>query len=817
MSQIALGFRMLKRQGLYGLIAILGLAIGLSVAITALLYTWQETQHDSSVPNADRIHIVDVAITQPGGSENVTEFVPGALAGAVKARIPEVLDSVRVWRQWSTLRLEDKFDFNLPLIAVEQNWLEMIDLPMVAGSRANFTSDITNVLMSERMADRLFGTTDVVNESFLIDNHALRVSGVYKNFRVTSHLDTDVILNIGSAPVTDRGVSLDDNWHQLNTLTYLILEDGADVARVQSQVQDIFLHRGDDSNEETRFTGEANLSLQSLVSLPLSDRRYSRFLKPAADKLQLATLAAISLLIVTIACINHINISTVRSMERAREVAMRKLLGAGRLQLVFQFLFEAAVLALIALLIALVLLEASAPYTSDLLHTTLDLNVLLQPRFLVWLAGLMVAVVLAAGVYPAVNISAVTVGNALADNARGARGNSRLRSILVVFQFCVSIILAIGAAVIWSQLKYARNVEHGFDTNEIVILHGVGRPPQQAINLTRSLDQSISGRPGIVSVSASNTTPAWEYVPEISVHRLEEPEAEAQVMGSVSVDLEFFETMGIEAVAGRLLSDDYGVDRAQWDMETRVETVLPIVINELAAHRLGFLSEADAVGKQIRATILFQERQAEIVGVVPDFNYKSLRDAIQPLVFYPDPAIFNVMLVRLDLSRREEAMQSIEEGWNAVLTDQAVSSDPLSSSLVAQYHKENRELKTISLLAGLGILIAIFGQYGLAAYSAQSRRREISIRKVLGARVRDILQLFLWQFSKPVFLAMIVAWPAAFLLMSAWLEGFAYRISPNPLWFILAGIIALVIALLTVAGHAFKAASEAPINALRYE
>lgn len=820
MSQIVIGFRMLKRQGLYGLIAVLGLALGLSVAITALLFTWQETHYDSHIPNANRIHIVDAVINQPGRSERVRAQTPGALSETVKAGISDIEESARLWRQWSTLSIGDTFNFNLQIIGVEQKWLEMIDLPVIAGNRVDIGGDIASALISERMAIRLFGTVDAVDESFLIDNHAFRVSGVYQNFPTTSHMDVDVILNIGATPITERGVSLDDNWRQFSAFTYLLLSEGADKAQVQSEVETIFFrnYQADNVPADVNLRDIIKLSLQPLSGLHLNDRTYGWGIKPPADKLQLAVLAAIALLIVTIACINHINMSTVRSMERAREVAMRKLLGAGRGQLIIQFLVEATILAVIALVIALVILELSAPYISTLLQTTLDPAVMLHPSFLLWLTGLMLAVILAAGIYPAYHVSAVKVGNALASNARGARGNSALRSVLVVFQFSVSITLAIGAAVIWSQLKYARNVDLGFDTNEVVLLHGVGRGPQQTINLTRSLDQSLSGRPGIVSVSASNTTPAWDYVPEVSVHRLEEATTEAQTMGRVSVDLQFFETMGIEAVAGRLLSEEYGTDRVQWDLEARAGSVLPVVVNERATRMLGFVSPADAVGKQIRFTISSRDdRQAEIVGVAPDVHYKSLRNAIQPMIYYPDPSVFNVMLVRIDLSQREAAWSSIEEGWYSVMTDQAVSSDVLASALAEQYDKESQELKTITMLAGLGILIAMFGQYGLAAYSAQSRRREISIRKVLGARVRDILQLFLWQFSKPVFLAMIVAWPIAFLFMSAWLESFVYRIAPNPLWFILAGILALFVALLTVAGHAFKAASEAPINALRYE
>lgn len=821
MAQLIIGFRVLRRQGLYGLMAVLGLALGLAVAIVALIYTWQETHYDSHIPNADRIHLIDATITQPGRSTTVVAQVPGGLSAALDGAVPGLLDSARVRRQWSSLNLNDRLGFSQQIIAVDPNWLDMIDLPIIVGDRGLIQTDVTAVLISERMAIRLFGGSEALEETFLLDETVLTVAGVFKNFPAASHMEADVIINIRAAPVTDRRDDIDSDWRGFSVFNYLLLEDGADREAVTRSVADI-LYKS--FQIDGRLTGGIRvedilaISLNPLSELHLNDRTYPWGVKPPADKLKLAVLASIAVLIVIIACVNHVNMSTVRSMERAREVAMRKILGAGRTQLVFQFLIEAAILASIALIMALVVVELAAGYAGDLLQTQLDLAILTQPRFLVWLGGLIVFVILAAGLYPAFSVSAVSPGRALASNARGGRGNNRLRLVLVIFQFSVSITLAIGAAVIWSQLRYARAIDLGFDANEVVILHGVGRDPEETVRLTRSLDQAIAGRPGVEVVSAANTTPAWDYVPEVSVRlRAETPEA-AQTMGRISVDLDFFQALGIRPAAGRLFSDSYGADRAQWDLGARPDTILPVVVNERAVFSLGFDSIDQALGQQIQFTVSVQDdRQAEIVGVVPDVHFKSLKSAIQPMLYYPDPAIFSVMMIRIDPNQREIAMRSIEEGWSAVLPEQALSHDYLAATLAEQYDREAQELKAVSVLAGLGILIAIFGQYGLAAYSAQSRRREISIRKVLGARVRDILQLFVWQFSKPVFLAMVVAWPIAFFAMTAWLENFVYRVAPNPLWFVLAGIFALTVALLTVAGHAVKAARAAPVDALRYE
>lgn len=821
MSQLMIGLRVLRRQGLYGLMAVLGLAIGLAVAVVALLYTWQETHYDSHIPKAEQIFLVDARVTRPGRTEVLTAQVPGALSETLRGVVPGLEDTARTWRQWSTIQIDDRLNFNLEILGVEDAWLEMIDLPMVAGSRENLNADTTSALVSQSLAIRLYGTEPAVGQTFLLDGTPMSVIGVYEDFPVASHMVMDLITPQKTPAIAGRGLDFDGEWNRFSTFTYLLLSEGASVSAAEQVVEEI-VHQNFQTQgwlpPEADVSDLIDISLQSLATLHLNDRTYNWGIRPPADKLKLTVFAAIAVLIVVIACVNHINLSTVRSIERAREVALRKILGAGRRQLIGQFMLEATILASVALILALTLVEVSSDFANDLLQTTLDQSALTQPSFLIWLLALLGFVVLAAGIYPAFIVSAVMPGRVLASHARGARGSSGMRSVLVVFQFAVSISLAIGAAVIWSQLRYARQADLGFNADNIVMLYGVGRGPQQTINLTNSLDRSITGRPGIVSVTASNSAPSWSYVPEVSVRLQSEAPDAAQTMGRISVDLDFFNILGIKPLAGRLFGESYGMDRAQWDYETRTGQVMPVVLNRRAAASLGYTLPEEAVGQQMQFTLSTNDdRVAEIVGVIPDVHYKSLKDAIQPMIFYPDPTAFSVMMVRIDPAQRDVAMQSIEEGWSAVLSDQAVSSDFLAAALSEQYDREAQELRTVSVLSALGILIAVFGQYGLAAYSAQSRRREISIRKVLGARVRDVLQLFIWQFSKPVFVAMVVAWPVAFYAMTLWLENFVYRVTPNPLWFVLAGIVALTVALLTVAGHAFKAARAAPVEALRYE
>ncbi|RMB07643.1 ABC transporter permease [Eilatimonas milleporae] len=819
MSQLMITARLLYRQGLYGLMAILGLTVGLTVALFAMIYAWQETHYDSHIPNAERLHLVDVRIAWPDRAVRVLATTPGALASAVKAANPDIEAAVRVWRQYSTINLPDAEDFSDIIAAADPAFADLVDLQMMSGDRS-LIRDPSQVLLSTTMAERVFGHRDAVGQTVRIDEQDMTVAGIFKPWPTTSHISFDVLMN-GQAALVRGRETVDSDWTSTRpTFTYLLLREGADATMLARRVEEIFLAR-----YQTRepvpggkpLDDVVDISLQAVADLHLNGKNYP-WLNPPADTLKLAVFTAISVLIVAIACINHINMSTARSIERAREVAVRKLMGAERRHLVLQFLLEAALLAGGAFLLALVAVEVLADRAGTLLLTDLDLSVMAEPGFIAWTSALMTAVVLAAGAYPAWLASAYRPGRILSVHGQGRSRHSRMRTVLVVFQFSVSIVLATGAAVIWNQLIYARGADLGFEADNVILLYGVRRSPAFTIELTSRIDRAISGRPGIVSVSGTHSSPSWDYVAEADIRRATEAPEDRFTIGQVSVDLDFFDTLGIEPVAGRVFSEAYGADRGQWDLETRDTLNLPVVINERAARALGFQNSAAAVGEMLQFTVSSNyDRAAEIVGVVPDVHFESFKKIIQPMVYFPDPASFNLMMVRIDPTMREEAMQSIRNGWAEVLAGQAISSDFLSTALIEGYEAEAQELRTVTVLAILGIVIATFGQYGLAAYSAQSRRREISIRKVLGARVGDIVALFIWQFSKPVFAAMLVAWPVAFVATRLWLETFAYRVAINPLWFILAGLAALTVALATMAGHALKAARTHPVEALRYE
>ena len=536
---------------------------------------------------------------------------------------------------------------------------------------------------------------------------------------------------------------------------------------------------------------------------------------------KLRVLSSIALLIVLIGCVNYINMATVRAMRRSREVAVRKILGASRGHLIRQFLAEASVVAGLAFLIALVLVEFTITPVSSLIGATLNSGLLIKPGFMGWLLMLFLSVVLLAGFYPAYLASAYRPHTILSAHAKGGQASARLRAVLVVFQFTVSIALAVAAAVIWNQINYAKEKDLGFNPENVLVYYGVRRDADTTISLTRRLNKSMSGRPGVLAVAGASAPPGW-LPPQVAFRRDNEDPTTKRLMQVVSTDLDYFDVLNVAPVAGRLFSEDFGADRRPWEVtsaELQADDtyIVPVVINRRALKDFGFSTAEEAIGEIVIQNDDPDEiSELEIVGVINDFHFDSLKSAIEPMVFYPGPGNFNVIMVKLDPNQPELGAQSADKGWKDVFT-QSISRDYLEASLAQEYAEDESQLATVTVLAAIGIFVAILGQYGLASYAAQSRRREIGMRKVLGARIRDIIQLFVWQFSKPVMVAMIVAWPIAFLAATAWLEGFAYRVTLNPLWFVTAGLVALLIAMLTVAGHALAAARQNPIAALRHE
>jgi len=817
-------WRNMQRNPLYAVISIGGLAIGFAVALLCLAVIWQETHYDNHVPALDRLFLVETTLILPGRDPQILPSAPGPLAPALREVSPAVESVGRLWMQWSTVKVDDRLQFNTVIGGIDPEFLDLFPIEIITGDAANL-SDPASVLLSRSMAERIFGMTSVVGESLQIDGAPQRyVAAVFKDWPRASHLDLEVLVPIDSRLITSRGVD-NTSWNNPRFQSYVRLHDAADAAIVDDTANSLAVSNMPVTTSSAGATARPqdyiSISLEPVQGIHLNGKDYSSAgiaMTPPGNPTELLLLGTVGILVLLMASANHVNLATVRGYDRAREVSLRKVAGAKRHELVQQFIAEAAVLGMIALGIAMLMVETARQPLGDFLRRSISLAIFSDP----WLVSLVVTVVttamLAAGAYPALMLSRYRPLETASKQAGRRQGPFNIRAVLIVFQFTVSIGLITAGAVVWQQIRYTDTADPGFDPENIVVLYGVGRQPEQTIQLTRALEEAIRGHPAILAITGSDTIPSWDWNAEVGVRRQGEQTEEPNLFSRMAVGLEFFETYGIKPVAGRSFSADFGQDRAQWDYAERHKIELPVVLNRTALRRLRFEDAEAAVGQPLElSTGDSLSSEGRIVGIVDDFHLKSMRFRIEPMIIYPDPAAFSAMSVRIDPARQDEAIKHIKAGWAKVLPDQSSEPEFLENAIKEQYSAEGRQLSVIGLLSGLAVLIAALGLYGLTALAVRTRTTEIAVRKILGARNTDLLRLLLWQFTRPVILANFIAWPVAAYFALRWLDQFVYRIDLTPWPFLLAGGTALAIALLTVSGHALRVARTHPALALREE
>jgi putative ABC transport system permease protein len=616
-------------------------------------------------------------------------------------------------------------------------------------------------------------------------------------------------------------------WGWQSGWVYLTLKPGTDPADIERQLpawekRNIKIEKfGDELYDAGE---EQDWHLARVEDVHLGEAQNGA-MRPGNDRTTIVTFAVIAVLILAMACVNFTNLATARASQRAREVALRKVLGASRRQLVTQFIGESVLVASIAMLLALALTEVALPPLSNFLDADLKLAYFGMDGLLLPVLLLVAIVGAAGGVYPAFYLSRFQPAQVLKANKSSAEpaGSGRLRNVLVVGQFAVSIGLIICTAIVYAQTGYARSADPGYNREGLIQVTNIGR--RQVAPLADTIVEEMKRVEGVVAVGRSGIGIATSDSSNTGVQAPGLPEP--VTIGQYGVDTGFFEAMGIKLLAGRLFDENRPADETTtplgddpaWSRALAARGVA-IVINELAAKRMGFKSPADAVGKTVKVAWLEAEYglvPTTIIGVVRDSRFRSIRDPIDPIMFRYDKNGAGTLLIRYSDADPQAVRGRTEAVWKRLVPEVPYDGEYSEDIINELYDAEESRAKTFAGFALLAVVVACLGLFGLAAFTAERRTKEIGIRKVLGARARDIVRLLAWQFSKPVIVANIIAWPAAWWVMREWLNGFDARISLSPVPFILAGGLALAIALGTIAGHALKVARSNPIHALRYE
>jgi putative ABC transport system permease protein len=821
-NYLVTALRNIARHKLYAFINVAGLAVGLCCMVLIALFVRDEFSYDRWIPGSEKLWRVEVTFHAPGRTEpirNAQVVVPLPLA--MHEQIPEVRSATRLAQQYMTMTAGDR-QFSEKVGTVDPNFLQVIALPLVSGNPATALSRPENLVISQSAARKYFGDSDPIGKTLTTGRGGcsdaacantmvtLRVVGVMRDLPHNTQFDVDFLLPDTSLAnrLSPQGMN---NWLGTNnTYGYVTLAPGATPAQVLAKVKPILDRNVDISaltNVKLPGSSIVEVSLTPFRSAHLTTDRYGA-MRPAGSWVTLYGMITIGTLILLVACFNFMNLATARVTLRAREISLRKCVGARRGQLVIQFLSESVMLALLALLVALALAEVLLPAYGTFMGRPLTLHYAADWPLLLGAVGIAVLAGLVSGFYPALVLSGFRPAATTRAAQSGPHGAGRLRTILVVLQFAVSIGLGIAALTVYAQINFARNIDLGFNRDSIVLLGTGGRLTTDGMD---SYQRALERGPGILAVARSNYVVFGGGNDVLPTQR----PGDASLLSPthISVTPNYFQVYGIKIVAGRVISDrrsdDLFFSASTPDYVARNEGH-NVMVNVSLARALGH-TPADIIGK----TFVFGKAHMRVVGVAADTLANGVRSPILQTIYDYEPDQAQTLSIRVQAGHTQEALAYINRVARSFVHGVALSPTLLDANYERLYQGDRRQGQVFAIFVSIAIFIACLGLFGLAAFTASRRTQEIGIRKVFGARARDIVLLLLWQFSVPVLVANAIAWPVAWYYLHGWLQNCAYRVALSPVYFIAIGLAALAIAWLTIIGHALRVARANPIYALR--
>jgi len=653
-----------------------------------------------------------------------------------------------------------------------------------------------SVVITEDMAQKYFGSEDPIGKLLNINNQTdYTVMGVMKNLPHNTHFIFNMFCSFETYAQSNRWDM--QNWLSINNYTYILLEKGFEYEQLELKLPEMIEKRVGAMLRLAK--AEMVLSLQPLTGIHLHSDLMQE-ISGNSSIVYVYIFSAIALFILVIACINFMNLSTARSSNRAKEVGLRKVLGADRGKIIRQFLSESMLNSIIACILALLLVDLALPLFRSISGIDLRIDYAQNFWLIPGLLGLALFVGLIAGSYPAFFLSAFQPTRVLKGEFKSGKAGTLFRSALVIVQFTISIALIVGTIVVYNQLNYMKNKRLGFQKEQVVV---IPISDESTLDTLRPVKQELESHIGIVRVAASSHVPGQTtyvnpFIPE--GFTLDQK----QYMGELYVDHEFIPTMGIEIVAGRNFSEEFSTDTSQ-----------SVIINETAAQKFGW---EKPVGKTIGDLSVSQKiRKYTVIGVVKDFHIESLRKKITPLFIGCTTHNFNSLSVRIKAENVQETLSFLESKMRQIDPFRPFDYAFLDDSFDAQYRSEERLSKIFSYFAILAVFIASLGLFGLASFTAEQRTKEIGIRKVLGASLSEIILLLSKEFTKRILIANAIAWPIAYYALRLWLQGFAYRTSLTLIAFVFSAVISMVVAALTISYQAIKTALTNPVESLRYE
>ncbi len=801
---IRYSLRSFKRQRSYIIINVLGLSIGIACSLLIAIFVINEASFDKYNVKKDRIYRIN--LNGKIGGQEVTIFAsPPVMGPTMLKEFPEIEDYLRLTGRGPTVIEYNSQTFTEEhVVEADSSFFNFFTIPVLKGDAANLLNAPYRVVLSESAAKRIFGNENPIDKPIKIGSDSIRytVSGVMGDVPENSHFEANMLLSFMTNPQSKRPI-----WLMNSLSTYLLLKPNVNYKTVDDKIPEMLKkYVGPEVQKYMGITIEDFLAqgnkyryfLQNLTDIHLDPSIQQEF-KPASDPKYLIIFGTVAILIVLIAAVNFMNLSTAQASRRAKEVGIKKIAGSTRGMLIGQFLSESFVLSIIALLFALVIIKITLPYFNDLLDANLTLSLFKNWYTIPGLVLFTIFVSFLSGSYPALFLSSFNPYEVLKGSVKNSQNNGRLRRILVVFQFAVSILLIIGTIVMYRQIYFMVNKDVGFDKEQLIVINRA-----EALGTKmKSFKEEVRNIPGVINIASSTAVPGRNN--NNNGYGIEGRKDETFLLMTNWIDYNYLETMGMTLVSGRNFNESYSSDKEG------------CLINEAAMKNLNITDiskvrfmEPEDSGKM---------NYLPVLGVVKNFNFESLRNPIGPYImkFQNDGMLWGYLSVRLSAQDYSRTINAIEAKWKEYVSNNPLQYYFVDEDFEQMYIQEKQNAQMAVIFSILAVFVATLGLFGLTSFTVEQRTKEIGVRKAMGSSVSGIYYVISREIIILVSISALIAWPIIYFISTRWLENFYYRIHPGPFSFIAGLAIALGVATVTVSYRILKAARVNPAQSLKYE